>query len=67
MARSTTNEAATPPTTTTNAMPKANPLTFTRLAAGTHQITCERPNETVSRSVEITPGAPNARVFFDEH
>ncbi|MBK6528556.1 MAG: serine/threonine protein kinase [Deltaproteobacteria bacterium] len=43
------------------------PLFHLRLAAGTHQITCERPNETVSRSVEITPGAPNARVFFDGH
>lgn len=42
------------------------PLFHLRLAAGTHQITCERPNESVTRSVEITPGAPNARVFFDE-
>ena len=43
------------------------PLFHLRLPAGTHQITCERPGETVARSVEITPGAPSARVFFDEH
>ena len=43
------------------------PLFHLRLPAGTHNITCERATGSVTRTVDIAPGAPNARVFFDEH
>jgi serine/threonine protein kinase len=43
------------------------PLFHLRLDAGAHQIVCERNGATLTRSVNITPGASNARVLFDEH
>jgi hypothetical protein len=42
------------------------PLFHLRLAAGSHQVACERGGATLTRTVEIAPGAPNARVLFDE-
>lgn len=42
------------------------PLFHVRLPAGSHRVACERPTGTVTRTVDVSPGARDARIFFDE-